>query len=1422
MRFSVEDRRGVTTPPRTVDVEWETSAPGVTVADVVEAVTGSGSEATVTLDGDPVGWDDPVTDLPLLAGSNLLVVAGDRAAGDPDAGRAGWSPGEVPLELVTVAGPATGLRLPLVPGSHVLGRGRDDDLAPGRAARPVARIDVSDPPVLTALVAGVRLDGEELEPGAPAPLDETGSTLASAAGVLRVRRRPAAAAAVPDACVPDATGRRPLTRTPRISGATAPPEVEIPSPPDPARDPQPLSWLTMIAPVPIGIVLALVFSPLFLLMTAMTPLMVLARWIEGRMQARKDRRRIAAETADRQQAFAAALDGARRRCAADARAGHPDLAELAARAATGHRLWEVRPGDADELQACVGTGDRPWTPHLTGRSETLRALPGLADAVADRATLPDVPVLLDLRERTGAAVVGPAEEARRVAAGLVLDLLTRHGPADLTLALVVTPGSAAAWDWAKWLPHLPDDAGAPQVAVTEDAAISLLRRLAEPPGAAGPGGAALGARPGTRDSPQRTLVVVDAESLLTGRVASLLGRATRHGARVLVLARRGDQVPSACRWLVDLGADGRAVVTDAGTGLRTPGVVPVRAAGRLCRDTARALGAWTDPEKPASTAALPDRSRLADLLPDSADGLGALWRGGHDGLPATLGVGEQGPLTLDLLADGPHGLVVGTTGSGKSELLRTLVASLAARHSPDRLTFLLVDFKGGGAFDACAGLPHTVGLVTDLDEHLAARALRCLRAELRHREQRLREAGVSDLKDYHAPSPPLPRLLIVIDEFATLAVELPGFLSALVDVAQRGRSLGIHLVLATQRPQGVVDGKIRANTNLRIALRVQDDADSRDVIGSRQAADISRRRPGRGYVRLGAGELVAFQTALVSGVPAAEAVGTIDLRPLRLVPDPGAGDDAAGRLAADHVPAGPTDLEVLVADARTAAEAGGYAAPRVPWPPPLPAELDARSLPPAGRDGSVPLGIADLPDEQRSAPWTWRPEDGHTLLLGATAPDVAAVLATACTSLATDRGPDRLQVLVLDALGGLGPLGALPHAVAVVGAADTERLGRALDHADAELADRRAAGRGPAGGHPVLLVVVAGWGAVVEAAEQAGAPDAGTRLERLLRDGPAVGVHVLAAAPHERGLPGRVLAQIPRKIVMELADPSSYTALGLRARDLPVLRGLRAVEVATGVEVQLARHRTEAALADAVARIAAAHPGTARASAVGVLAAEIDYAEVASHAGAERSTWRLPVGRRHRDLGVACLTLAPGTHLVVTGPAGSGRTTALRTLAAGLALADPTATVAVVAADPDEWRTVPGVEVATGLGGLESWPPPGRGLLLVDGIEDLGPGAADDLDRAVAALAPGCHMAVGGRAEAFRGLRPWQRTVTATRTGILLRPGSEDGDILRIRPPKGAPLRPLPGRGLLVDGGRAEQVQVARTVEPPRPGLAVA
>src|SRR3712207_4452450 len=297
-------------------------------------------------------------------------------------------------------------------------------------------------------------------------------------------------------------------------------------------------------------------------------------------------------------------------------------------------------------------------------------------------------------------------------------------------------------------------------------------------------------------------------------------------------------------------------------------VAPVLAepvSAELSEVAARALAPLRDVSLEDDDAVLPDSVRLLDVLglePPTVDGIRARWQLEGRTTRLVVGAGLHGPFTLDLRTDGPHGLVAGTTGAGKSELLQTMIASLAVANRPDSLNFVLVDYKGGSAFKDCVRLPHTVGMVTDLDAHLVERALTSLGAELKYREHWLARAGVKDIDDYidlqarEPGRPPLPRLLIVIDEFASMARELPDFVTGLVNIAQRGRSLGIHLILATQRPSGVVSPEIRANTNLRISLRVTDGADSTDVLEAADAARIPKSAPGRGFARLGHGALV--------------------------------------------------------------------------------------------------------------------------------------------------------------------------------------------------------------------------------------------------------------------------------------------------------------------------------------------------------------------------------------------------------------------------------------------------------------------------------------------------------------------------------------------------------------------------------------
>ena len=390
-------------------------------------------------------------------------------------------------------------------------------------------------------------------------------------------------------------------------------------------------------------------------------------------------------------------------------------------------------------------------------------------------------------------------------------------------------------------------------------------------------------------------------------------------------------------------------------------------------------------------------------------------------------------MRIDLKADGPHFLVAGTTGSGKSEFLRTLAAGLAASHPPDRVNLLFIDFKGGSGLGPLTGLPHCVGMLTDLGAAQVERTLVSLRAEVRRREELLARANAPDLAAYEASpaaGPPVPSLVIIVDEFRILVDEAPGALAELMRIAAIGRSLGIHLIMATQRPQGALNADIRANVTTCIALRVQSGPESYDVMGSGLAAAIPIARPGRAFLIRGAQAPEEFQTATLTPRADPRSPGTVTVRTAtdELTRPPAAAgfrsDGSAGREADDGAVLAPLPAPALtpalapahgaaaLIDAAAAVWQGlGTRTPRRPVADPLPALLPHPGSGPAGRD-IVRLGRVDLPELQRVTELGWSPAGhGHLGLVGAETGAGDRVLALAVEQLLAGRVESHLYIL---------------------------------------------------------------------------------------------------------------------------------------------------------------------------------------------------------------------------------------------------------------------------------------------------------------------------------------------------------------------------------------------------------------------------
>ncbi|WP_324274183.1 FtsK/SpoIIIE domain-containing protein [Blastococcus brunescens] len=588
-------------------------------------------------------------------------------------------------------------------------------------------------------------------------------------------------------------------------------------------------------------------APTFLFFALLSPVVALGTWLSERWSGRRSGRSEAASHALEVDAAEARLGEAVRADVRAAEAAHPDLATLAvaARRRT-PLLWSRTRDDAGALGVRIGSGP-----------ETTRVVRIDGDGSRRRESAPHLPVVVDLRSTGGLAVVGPRERTAGALSTVLAQLCALHAPGELDLLLLVTADRLADWAWSRWLPHLDADG-------VHILAFDPVHDRSGPDGGLHARLVALTAgRPpmtaGTVEHRRGWLVVV-VDGDLDPRSTAVLRAARSTGVVVLAAAEGRDGVT------VDVDAVLRLSGETGDTGVLSRQGLPDRddvAVDRLPAMLAAGLARDLGSLAPVTTeSALPHRVRLLDVAtagrrPGGADGVPVSWTRARDRLVAPLGRTAHGPLMIDLCRLGPHALIAGTTGSGKSELLQTLVAGLALNHPPDRCSFLLVDYKGGAAFAEASSLPHTVGMVTDLDGQTTARALRSLAAELTRRESILAAHGVADIAAL-PESADLARLVIVVDEFAGLSEELPEFVPGLVAIAQRGRSLGVHLVLATQRPSGVVSPEIRANCSLRICLRTTDEAESRDVLGT------PRRRTSRWTPRPG---LAALRQRHADGTP---------------------------------------------------------------------------------------------------------------------------------------------------------------------------------------------------------------------------------------------------------------------------------------------------------------------------------------------------------------------------------------------------------------------------------------------------------------------------------------------------------------------------------------------------------------------------
>ena len=874
--------------------------------DVALAVVGEGSPRRL----DP---DTSVFDAELVSGNEVrLLEASGEGRPRHDGRPPRLTPGEGSIALDITSGPEAGRTIVLGPGRHVVGRSPEADVVIDDPTMSRQHLTMVVSTGLSVVVHpnpdatnGTFLGTTLLTEPRPLPPEE-GVFAGSSQLMLRAARTDTIGTRDRLGQIGYNRGpyRQPIVRERVLPELDPPPER-----PGQRR----FSLIAVLVPLLAAVAIVFVLKRIeFLLLAGLSPLMMAANYFsEGRFSKRSfaaERDKFLAKVEQR----AAEVDQALADERQERMTAAPDVLMLG-RQAAGRlgRLWERHRGAADFLQVRIGLGSQPTkvrTSIRPGGDPELRE--AAVQRLAHHETLALVPVVASLDDAGITGLYGDPGQVRGLAASIALQAVVLHSPEDLVVAAAVPAAEEASWSWLKWLPHTRSATSpleGPHL-VHEAGTDDLLMRLI----------AVVNARAGhdRAGAWPRVLLLLHEDADADGaRLAALLDVATRAGIVVVWVGREQHQLPRQCRAIVrcvsSVSGESQLRYTDPSVADQAFDVegIPVTVADTI----ARSLAPIRDVSAASATTGIPRVVPLLDALRlpvPSGDVVARQWAVPKPyGLEATIGIGPDGPFSLDLVQQGPHTLIAGTSGAGKSELLQTLVLALAVRYPPEELNFLFIDYKGGAASAEFRSLPHNVGAVTDLDERLSLRALASLRAELRRRLELL-EGRAKDLAGMRkvAPHDAPPSLVIVVDEFATLVKEIPDFVSGIVDVAQRGRSLGIHLVMATQRPTGAVNDNILANTNLRICLRVLEPADSVAVIGAKDAAYIPVPLRGRAFARTGPGPLSAFQCAW-SGAPfEAEAQASpVVVRPFPFTaaeapPRAAEPDEAVGRQRDGHRP----------------------------------------------------------------------------------------------------------------------------------------------------------------------------------------------------------------------------------------------------------------------------------------------------------------------------------------------------------------------------------------------------------------------------------------------------------------------------------------------------------------------------------------
>ncbi len=974
-------------------------------------------------------------------------------------------------------------------------------------------------------------------------------------------------------------------RAPRLRRELPDALLEIQNPPQEATMPEGGLMQSIASPLVMTIVMVVmvglsVMNPVMLLFTVPMSLLTVILSVSSRRKQQKKQKEMI-ELRNRK--YGAYLDELEKEIRAlkqkqllAMQLDNPTPSECASLlAARDTRLWSRQPSDADFmcLRLGVGEGNTSFTVRGVQKGFTLEE-----DHLLNRAreietkshTISDIPVLCDVRKESLVGVIGERASAIRLACHLILQAAMHHSYDDLKIVLIHAEKETAQWTWAKWLPHCFDENRERRfLSSTARETDELLKRLEEILKTRELAGR-------TEEVPLPYYLFVFTQLELADKqpiLKYLLKEGGNPGAGALFLYDEMHHLPKECNIVLEV-KHGQGLLMEKRDMNRKRRFrmdsFEDNDLEKFARQMAplRIYGSGAESALPACVTFLegygvhtPNELR--------ADGL---WKSGatYESMAVPIGVkadGEAFYFDIHEKQYGPHGLVAGMTGSGKSEMVQSWILSMALKFSPAAVSFVLIDFKGTGLILPFTNLPHLAGTISDLDKKIG-RNLIALENELFRRKELLDKYGVNNINTYlrlqqagKAPEP-LSYLFVIIDEFAEFKVQFPDFMTVVDRIFAIGRTLGVFAILLTQKPAGVVDDKMNANTRFRWCLKVASSSDSREMLHHTDAARITV--PGRAYVQVGEDEVYELVQSYYSGAPYRPDLENQSVagQHVAIVAENGRRTYYENEEKKQAFADGRTEISEVVAYLRSVAEETGVKRAKQIWLPRLSGHIYLEEIEPWNyRDGSwqeqkntlCPIvGMVDDPGAQRQYPLVFDfAKDGHIAVFGAPGTGKTTLLQSAVMSMIAMYTPERINLYLMD-FGGwsLGMFRNFPHVGGVANDNEDVKIEKLVQLLERKLNERKEkfsqAGVGSlqayrqASGEnlPDIVLVVDNFAPVLQLY-----PDLDTFFIRLTREGGSYGIYLLVTANNPMVLGFRISQNIRMAAALNMTDRSDYQGI---------------------------------------------------------------------------------------------------------------------------------------------------------------------------------------------------------------------------------------------------------------------------------------